>query len=222
MYEAKNKGRPAASASPAGLIGSEPLITGTLRGLDVAGLGDDGGYPDSLLAKLRGKKTAAATRAAAALRLVRFGYLLHYSANDAGMEQRLIAGDHYYALGLAEIKELGLPSLVAVLARLIDGSASVVGTAEDLFLRSESDDVHGATVRTSMAWQAAVYEMAWILSTGLSSGLEAAQHAGSLAGMLEGARRQGLRALEEYAGRRIEETAEVSPEPVATWLKGEL
>ena len=70
---------------------------------------------------------AALDPSLAAIDAVREGYLLHYAAgarlDTADEDLRLLAGDAFYALGLARLAEAGDLEQVAALADLITGCA---------------------------------------------------------------------------------------------------
>lgn len=198
------------------------LLEETLAGTGWLGLSDPVSYPELLADKLTGLPEGDYLPAVRAIAAVRAGYLIHYAEVSSGNDQqrRLIAGDNLYAIGLTLIQGLGMPTAVEVLARLIDASAVVMGVAEDSFLMTEDEDSHGITVRTSVAWQSAVYEMAALI-LGLSMPGNIIARAGFLAGVAEGARLQGLKRLGRYANDEINAVAGSLAEPVAGWLKGE-
>ena len=71
--------------------------------------------------------TAALDPQLAAIDAVREGYLLHYATAErlttADEDLQLLAGDAFYALGLARLAEAGDLEAVAALADLITGCA---------------------------------------------------------------------------------------------------
>jgi hypothetical protein len=71
--------------------------------------------------------TAALDPELEAIDAVREGYLLHYAAGERlrtrDEDLRLLAGDAFYALGLARLAEAGDLDAVAALANLISGCA---------------------------------------------------------------------------------------------------
>ena len=67
-------------------------------------------------------------RFAVAVAAIREGYLLHYGrprllAVDGDADAALLAGDHLYAVGLAELAEIGDLAAVRAMAAVIDRSA---------------------------------------------------------------------------------------------------
>jgi hypothetical protein len=67
-------------------------------------------------------------RLALAVAAIREGYLLHYGRPrlfefGADVDAALLAGDHLYALGLAELAEIGDLAAVRAMAAVIDQSA---------------------------------------------------------------------------------------------------
>ena len=65
---------------------------------------------------------------ALAVAAIREGYLLHYDTGrlldvDGDEDAALLAGDHLYALGLAELAEIGDLAAVRAMADVIDRSA---------------------------------------------------------------------------------------------------
>lgn len=184
-------------------------------------------FPTLLLTLCAGNGSEKDAKIASlAIELVYQGYAVHYLneiTDGDDLRRSLITGDYLYAKGLNEIKKIGDPRFVEILAELIEDIASLEAENEEDNLIFENENPHSSELRSMLLWYRMVFEMASLLTGFKNDLIDTARKIGSLVGLNKGAAIYRYSSLEKESLDEINALLEgVKSKKLSDWTRAAL